>query len=250
MSVAIGFAETPTRFEGAVGAGCHCNLTVERYTSLMKGHPDSDMDLVRVCQANGRQEDQARCLETLLRRYNERIAGWCLDLLRDREDAADCTQEILIRISRGIRGFQGQCSFASWVYALSRKACASVLQRRRRLDSQAVALPPDAFEIPSKEREPFASVTDDEATRLLHDLIRESITQTELEVLVLHHLEGQSMHVVTERLGLTNRSGARAFLTSAKRKLRRHLSAERLREVGFHIPFGEHSDDPPAGRSG
>jgi hypothetical protein len=41
----------------------------------------------------------------------------------------------------------------------------------------------------------------------------------------LHYHEGLTLPAIGRLLGLTNRSGAKAYLVAAKRKLRRHFEA-------------------------
>ncbi|MBI1852083.1 MAG: sigma-70 family RNA polymerase sigma factor [Planctomycetes bacterium] len=202
----------------------------------MKGYEDPDLELVLRCQENRGRPEGVRHLDSLLRRYHEPVARWCLRILGDREDAADCVQEVLWRICRGIGGFQADGSFASWVYSLTRKACATALARRSRRETMETRLPSWITEIPSPVPQPLVALADAESRIVFNAMLAGRITPIESDVLFLHHVEGLSMRAITELLGLSNPSGAKAFLASAKRKLRERLSTARLGAIGFDPP--------------
>jgi DNA-directed RNA polymerase specialized sigma subunit len=60
-----------------------------------------------------------------------------------------------------------------------------------------------------------------EAAELLRQLIRESLDETETKVMTLHYVNELPLDAVSRILGLTNTSGAKAYVVSARRKLRR-----------------------------
>jgi hypothetical protein len=60
-----------------------------------------------------------------------------------------------------------------------------------------------------------------EARRLVVSLMQDAkLDETESRVFTLHYYAGMSLDGVTDRLRLSNRSGAKAHIVSAKRKLR------------------------------
>ena len=65
-----------------------------------------------------------------------------------------------------------------------------------------------------------AAAMEREATlRDLRGLIRETLDETESRVMVMHYSDEMPLEAITRVLGLTNASGAKAFIVSAKRKL-------------------------------
>src|SRR5688500_17777380 len=92
----------------------------------MVGVPDD-----RALIANAQAGDTG-ALDALLRRHYDRIWGLCRRLAGNRADAEDATQEALIAIARGLRGFDGRAAFTTWSYRVATNACLDELRRRSR----------------------------------------------------------------------------------------------------------------------
>ncbi len=202
--------------------------------------PNSVRDdiLVEHCRSKALQGKDLRCcrhMDQLLRRHEQQISRWCLQVLHDRDDAADCTQDVLIRICKGLPNFRGHCSFATWIYSVTRSACLDHIERRQMTRERETSLPETAPELPGADERPVVEMANREARVLFQALFEGIITERESEAMILHHVDGLSVNAVTDRLGLVNKSGARAFLASAKRKLRNHLPVDKLRQIGYPV---------------
>jgi RNA polymerase sigma-70 factor (ECF subfamily) len=87
----------------------------------------SDLDLVtRHLQG----EDKA--FELLVRRYQRRVYGLALGILRSREDALDATQEAFIRVHKNIVRFERSASFHTWLHRIVVNLCIDQLRRAGR----------------------------------------------------------------------------------------------------------------------
>jgi RNA polymerase sigma-70 factor (ECF subfamily) len=89
----------------------------------------------------GREE-----LNLLLRRHHDRVYAVCYRMMGEPADAADATQETLIRIVRHLPEFDGRAAFGSWVYRVAVNVCLDELRRRKRrplllLDGEAPVTP-------------------------------------------------------------------------------------------------------------
>lgn len=73
-----------------------------------------------------------RHLEQLLDRYRAPIFRRCLAVIGHPDDAEDITQEVLLRVFRGLDGYQGRSSFRTWLYAIVRNECWTYAARRER----------------------------------------------------------------------------------------------------------------------
>jgi len=58
-------------------------------------------------------------------------------------------------------------------------------------------------------------------SRLVHGLLDQALDDTEKKVFTLHYGDDVPLDAITRLLGLSNRSGAKAYIVSARRKLRR-----------------------------
>lgn len=55
----------------------------------------------------------------LIARYHQPIFSLLARLVRNRTDAADLTQEVFVKVFRGIGGFHGQSSLRTWIYRIA-----------------------------------------------------------------------------------------------------------------------------------
>jgi len=86
-------------------------------------------------------------LEALLRSVHDRMAAVARRVLRDPGDAADCTQEALIRVVRGLAGFDGRSSFSTWCHRIVATTALDELRRRSRRP----------VTVPETDREPLST---------------------------------------------------------------------------------------------
>ncbi len=85
-----------------------------------------DDDIRRLIEAQRWRE----AFELLLERFRERVFRLSISMLRDETQAEDMTQDILLRIWKGLPGYHGEASLSTWIYTISRNACLSELKRR------------------------------------------------------------------------------------------------------------------------
>ncbi|WP_321476059.1 RNA polymerase sigma factor [uncultured Paludibaculum sp.] len=75
---------------------------------------DADRELVARAQTGDRQ-----ALEELITRHQPWIYNIAVRVLYTTENAEDATQEILMRVVRGIHTFRGESKFRTWLYRLA-----------------------------------------------------------------------------------------------------------------------------------
>jgi RNA polymerase sigma-70 factor (ECF subfamily) len=160
-------------------------------------------------------------LEELFRRLLVPVAVCCYRYVGDYEWAADLAQEVLMQAFRALDSFRGHSKVSTWVFTIARNQCCKAIRARAEdavhVDERTLEAMAGAGEDPysTAEREIFAES--------LRGLLRDRLTPCEIRVLSLHYGEGVPLRAITKQLGLRNRSGAKAFLISAKRKLQSAL---------------------------
>ena len=169
-----------------------------------------------------------RLVNDLFERHYSRVASWCLRFTGDKDLAADLAQEIFARAHRNLKSFQSQSKFSTWLYAIARNQCLNAMKARslRPLEEGGEVL----AELPGDD-----SSTEHEGERsgnLVHQLLNEALDETERKVFTLHYGDELSLSAITRLLRLTNLSGAKAYIVSAKRKLNRRLQRWKARERG------------------
>jgi RNA polymerase sigma factor (sigma-70 family) len=89
--------------------------------------PDDDLQIIE--SARGGDADAFR---SLVGRYHARLHAWAMALTGDADDADDVEQTALVRIHRGLPGYQGTARFTTWLYPIVRSAAADLHRSRRR----------------------------------------------------------------------------------------------------------------------
>ncbi|HXV75886.1 MAG TPA: sigma-70 family RNA polymerase sigma factor [Candidatus Polarisedimenticolaceae bacterium] len=193
----------------------------DRYRELSRASDDQLVSNARRALGPAR----AVCLETLYRRFYPRVARWCVKVSRDREEAADLAQEVFLRVHSRFDTFRGDCAFSTWLYTVMRSVAINRgLTLKRIADRTGPASAID--EAADGGRDPAQHVERDERMRRLRRLIDSRLEPLEARVLYLHYVDGMSLPAITRLLGLANKSGAKAFVVSGKRKPRRGLTEE------------------------
>jgi RNA polymerase sigma-70 factor, ECF subfamily len=91
-----------------------------------------DQQLIDLFHATGRAE----YLEELLERHLPIIRSMVYQMLLDQTTADDVTQEVFLRVVRGIDQFDGQSQFATWLYRITMNAVSSHWKKRGRTREQ------------------------------------------------------------------------------------------------------------------
>ena len=176
-----------------------------------------DEELIVACREGcGPSREQA--LEELFHRHQTRIERWCYRFTRDRESALDLAQEIFLRAYRNLDNYRGECRFSTWLYVIARNLCMTALQKRA---SEPVwAAKAITADLPDRScTDIHATVEMDQLRRKNWQFILDTLDQTEAKVMLLHYGQELPLNDVSRMLGLTNKSGAKAYIVSAKRKL-------------------------------
>jgi RNA polymerase sigma-70 factor, ECF subfamily len=86
----------------------------------------SDEDL---CRRIAQQDGGA--FDLLVERYQDRAYRIAWSVVRDREDAKDCSQEAFIRLHESAASFAGQAKFSTWFYRILVNCCLDHQRKRR-----------------------------------------------------------------------------------------------------------------------
>ena len=69
-------------------------------------------------------------LERLVGEYYRPVAAYLARLVGDADDAEDLTQEVFLRMARGLSGFAHRAAFTTWLFQIARNVGVDALRRR------------------------------------------------------------------------------------------------------------------------
>jgi RNA polymerase sigma-70 factor, ECF subfamily len=162
--------------------------------------------------------EHGRAFARLVERYESKVYRLCCALLRDRAQAQDAAQESLVRIWKALPGYDGRAALGTWIYAITRNRCLTVLGRRRdftSLEAGHVAAQTTAPEEP------------DDARELLRTLVG-TLPERYRRVVTLFYYEERSVAEVAEMLAMPEGT-VKTLLFRA-----RALLAEQLKRRGLY----------------
>jgi len=133
--------------------------------------------------------------------------------------AVDLAQEIFIKAFQGIDSFRQGSKFTTWLYSITRNHCLDDLRSRKRRVEETEELPVEIEDWGLESAD--SAIERHESGELMRQLIRESLDETETRVMTLHYVHELPLESVNRMLRLTNDSGAKAYIVSARRKLKR-----------------------------
>jgi RNA polymerase sigma-70 factor, ECF subfamily len=217
------------------------------------GSPEADAQELALVAAIQRGEREA--WSELLRRYQDRLFGVCVKVVGDRERAADCTQDAMVKIIEGLSSYDGRAKLSTWMIRVTMNVCLSKLRSeklRRHASLEGLAEGSGgegrggADRIPELTyqggreggREPSGAsgVQRDELRRLLTEGLQR-VSPEQRAILVLRDAQGLDYEQIAEVLGIP--------VGTVKSRLFRARAA--LREVmeglGVKAPGIDESDD-------
>jgi RNA polymerase sigma-70 factor (ECF subfamily) len=190
-----------------------------------------DEELIAAYREGWGPRTREETADELFRRHQARVTRWCYRFTRDRESATDLAQEILLRAYRNLDKYRGECRFSTWLYVISRNLCMSAVQRRT---SEPVWVAKAcAAELPDiSSVDIHASVELAQTRQKNWRFILDTLDHTEARVMMLHYGEEMPLNAVSRVLGLTNKSGAKAYIVSARRKLDAAIRPRKKAAIG------------------
>jgi RNA polymerase sigma-70 factor, ECF subfamily len=173
----------------------------------------TDRDLIRRLQAG---DDSA--VHELAERYGSRIFQLAMRYMKNREDAEEVVQDVLMKVYRKVDAFRGDAALSSWIYRItfntamsrlrtSKQARAADHERERTLAAAAAA---GEDRTPTRQQADWSRMPDEQLLRLQ---LREAVAAAIAELpeiyrapLVLRDIQGLSTEEASTRLHLKDQT--------------------------------------------
>ena len=152
----------------------------------------------------------------LVRRHQDRIAGYMWRFTRDRGELEELVQEVFVEAYFSLGGYRGRAPFSHWLMRIATRVGYRLWKRRRR-HRPARTLPLEQWDALAAAEQPDPA----DCAELVHALLAELPPRDRL-VLTLIYIEGLSAAQVAERTGWS-RTLVKVQAHRARRKLKAAL---------------------------
>ena len=174
--------------------------------------------------------------ESLVKEYQKMVYNVAYKILKDREDAADATQEAFIKAYKAIDSFRQDSKFSTWVCSIVTNTCYDILRKSKRNKTQSLYFEHDEQEqkIPLPDNNdnvnPLKVTTNSELRRYLLEAIS-SLDLDQREVVILRELNDYSYQEISKELDISIGT-VKSRLSRARIKI-----IEKLREQPELLPY-------------
>jgi RNA polymerase sigma-70 factor (ECF subfamily) len=224
------------------------DLTMGNLASVL-AFPSDEAALIAELQAGSEE-----AFAWLIARYHQPIFSLLARAVQDRDAAADLTQEVFVKVFRGVGGFHGESSLRTWIYRIALREASNQRRWWTRHKQQEIPIEQEMGESelgqPVRLKEMLVDPAESPYELALHEETRERVEAALSQVpepfrntLILRDIEGFVYEEVAEMQGV-NLGTVKSRLVRGRAALKTILTAPAedacsSASTGFEVPLGE-----------
>ena len=190
----------------------------------------------------------------LIQRYHQPIYSLLARTVHDRSDAADLTQEVFVKVFRGVGSFHGESSLKTWIYRIALHEASNQRRWWMRHKQQEIGIEQEMAENESGAPARLVDILVDPAespyemavhaeTRARVEVALEQVPEPFRTTLILRDIEGFVYEEVAEMQGV-NLGTVKSRLVRGRLALKAILTAQERpahspARTAFEMPLGE-----------
>ena len=152
------------------------------------------------------QHGDTECFSLLVAEYEKKAFNVAMQMVGDREDAQDLTQEAFIKAYTSLNSFRGDSRFSSWLYRILANVCLDFKRRQARRPSRSLTMEDDDgdpvdLDIADESQSPQALLE----RKLTREAVRrglDTLPDEQRQILLLREIQGLSYEEIGEAMGL------------------------------------------------
>jgi RNA polymerase sigma-70 factor, ECF subfamily len=177
----------------------------------------------------------------LIGEFQKPVYGLVYRIVSDPADAADTTQEVFLKVFRGMKHFHAESSLKTWIYRIALHEAANRKRWWFRHRAQETSIEPDSegaedgtmqYALSDHRESPFDSVAHHEVQQRVDEALRK-VPEPFRTTLILRDLEGMAYDEIAEILEVSLGT-VKSRLTRGRQALKARL-APFVREVGNEL---------------
>ena len=167
--------------------------------------------------------------EQLLLQNQDKVFSLALRMVNNREDAADLAQEAFLKAWQGLKSFQGDSAFSTWLYRLTTNVCIDFIRKQKRRQDIEPVVSLDDGEVSwaqpaDHSQDPQHRLEREEISRAVARGL-EQLPDHQRQVLVMREMSGLSYQEIAEKLSL-DLGTVKSRIARARLALRKILLSE------------------------
>jgi len=190
----------------------------------------------------------------LIERYHQPIYSLLARTVQDRAEAADLTQEVFVKVFRGVGSFHGESSLRTWIYRIALREASNQRRWWMRHRQQEIPIEQELMEgecgTPVRLKDKLVDPAESPLEMVVHaenkarvEAALQRVPEPYRTTLILRDIEGFVYEDVAEMLGV-NLGTVKSRLVRGRACLKTILTAPALgarspARAGFEVPLGE-----------
>ena len=173
------------------------------------------------------RKSKDRAFNYLVDAYSSKVFNTCINLIRNRADAEDVTQEVFTAVYLSLDTFGGDSKLSTWIYSIALNKSKEFLRkktRKKRSVMMTTLEKDDSHIVPTATIEfdhPGVLLENKERTQILFDAI-DQLAENQKIAYTMHKIEGMSYSEIAELTELSV-SSVESLMFRAKKKLQQLL---------------------------
>ena len=151
--------------------------------------------------------------------YSTMVYTICFNLVRNREDAEDITQEVFATLWLSIEFFKGESLLKTWLYRIAINKSYELIRRksRKKRSGKMIEIDNEITPLKSDQQSPLEELEYQEFELIFQESLKKLPEKQQL-AFILNRLEGMSYQEIASEMK-TSHSAVESLLFRAKKKL-------------------------------